>query len=53
MLDSERLNLTFEELLNSKMERKGLSRDEAIKDIFETAAKTNENVDNELGLGGD
>ncbi len=52
-LDNERPNLTFEELINSKMVRKGLSRDEAIKDIFETATKTNENVDKELGLGGD
>ena len=51
-LDSKRPNKTFEELVESKMRRKGMTREEAIRDIFITATKTNENVNNELGLRG-
>ena len=51
-LDSVRPNKTFEELIQSKMERKGMTREEAIQDIYETATKTNETVNKELGLGG-
>ena len=43
----------FEELLKSKIERKGLSREEALKDIFETATKTNTNVNKMFGLDGE
>ena len=51
-LDSKRPNKSFEELVESKMRRKGMTREEAIRDIFITATKTNENVNNELGLRG-
>ena len=50
-LDEERPNKTFEELIESKMKRKGMTREEAIQDILETATKSNANVDKELGLG--
>ena len=40
-------------LIFSKMKRKGMTRDEAIRDIYDTATKTNANVNRELGLGGD
>lgn len=53
MLDSERPNKTFEELIQSKMDRKGMTREEAIQDIYKTATKTNDKVNKELGLGGD
>ena len=49
-LDQERPNKTFEELIKSKMERKGMTREEAIEDIYKTATKTNANVNKELGL---
>ena len=49
-LDRERPSLSFEELLESKMLRKGLTRDEALKDILKTASTSNENVNRELGL---
>lgn len=44
---------TFEELVVSKMERKGMTREEAIQDVYETATKTNADVNRELGIGGD
>ena len=50
-LDEERPNKTFEELIESKMKRKGMTREEAILDILETATKSNVDVDKELGLG--
>lgn len=40
-------------LISTKMKRKGMTRDEAIRDIYDTATKTNTNVNRELGLGGD
>ncbi len=52
-LDKERPNHTFEELVESKMKRKGMTREEAIKDIYTTATKTNKNVNNKFGLGGE
>lgn len=52
-LEAERPNKTFEELVTSKMERKGMTREEAIQDVFDTATKTNSNVNKELGLGGE
>lgn len=50
LLDRERPNKTFEELVKSKMKRKGMTREEAIEDIYKTATKTNKNVNKELGL---
>lgn len=52
-LEIERPNKTFEELIISKMQRKGMTREEAIIDIYETSTKTNENVNRELGIRGD
>lgn len=46
-------NKSFEELLKSKMKRKGLTRERAIQDIYETATKTNEKVNRDLGIGED
>lgn len=53
MLEEKRPNKTFEELVKSKMERKNITREEAVLDIYETATKTNENVNKALGLGGE
>ncbi len=39
-----------EELIESKMKRKGMTREEAIQDILDTATKTNESVNNEFGI---
>lgn len=40
----------FDNLLNDKMNRKNMTRDEAIKDILETSTKTNKNVNRLFGL---
>lgn len=42
--------ISFEELLSDKMKRKHLSRDEAVKDILNTAVKTRRSVNKKLGL---
>lgn len=47
-LDARRPNKAFDELLKGKMERKGLTKEEALKDIIETASKTNKGVDDLL-----
>lgn len=52
-LDKEYPNKTFEELIESKMKRKGMTREEAIQDIYKTATKTNKEINKELGLEGD
>lgn len=52
-LQEEHPNKTFEELVEDKMKRKGMTRDEAIKDVYETSTKTNKNVNKELGIEGD
>lgn len=52
-LETERPNKTFEELVTSKMERKGMTMEEAIQDVFDTATKTNSNENKELGSGGE
>lgn len=52
-LDKEHPNKTFEELVESKMKRKGMTREEAIQDVYDTATKTNADVNKELGLGED
>lgn len=49
-LDEEYPSKSFEELLEDKMRRKGLTREEAILDIYETAVKTNSGVNEALGL---
>lgn len=43
-------NKSFEELVADKMNRKELSRDEAIKDILKTATKTRKSVNKKFGL---
>ena len=43
-------NKDFDDMVKDKMERKGLSREEALKDIIETSGKTNKKVDKSLGL---
>ena len=53
ILETEKLNMTFDELIASKMKRKGLTRKEAQIDILKTTTKTNKNVNKELGLDGD
>lgn len=49
-LDIKYPNKTFEELIVSKMERKKISRQQAIEDIYKTATKTNSEVNKSLGL---
>ena len=39
-----------EELLEHKIQDKGLSREQAIEDIYNTATKTNSSVNKLLGL---
>lgn len=41
---------SFEGLVESKMKRKNMTREEALKDILETASKTNPDVNKEFGL---
>ena len=50
LLDEKRPNKTFEELVASKIERKGMTREEAIKDILKTATTTNKDVNREFGI---
>lgn len=52
-LDREHPQKTFEELIRDKMKRKGMTREEAIQDIYDTATKTNADVDKEFGIGGE
>lgn len=40
----------WEELIKDKMTRKTLTREEAVRDILETASKTNNDVNKEFGL---
>jgi hypothetical protein len=49
-LDKKRPNISFEDLIKSKINRKNMTRDEAIKDILKTALKTNKQVNKSLGL---
>ena len=49
-LDAIRPNPTFEELVESKMRRKKMTREEAIQDIYETAVKSNPEYDKRAGL---
>lgn len=47
---STRPVLSFEELIDRKMMNKHLSYEEAVRDILETASKTNSDVNKEFGL---
>lgn len=49
-LDVSRPNKSFDELLEDKMLRKGLTREEAALDILKTSTKTNKEVNRKLGL---
>lgn len=49
-LDISDPNLSFEELIVSKMQRKHLTKQEAIEDILRTATKTRKTVNKSLGL---
>lgn len=43
-------NLTFEELISRKIQEKSLNREQAIKDVLNTATKTNPKVNKKFGL---
>lgn len=49
-LDAEQPNKTFEELIDSKMLRKGMTYDQAVEDVIATSKKTNRQVNKSLGL---
>lgn len=49
-LDKESPNKSFDELINYKMGKKNITREEAIQDIIKTATKTNKKVNKSLGL---
>jgi len=50
-LNRIRPNVPFEQLLQSKMDRKHMTREEALHDLLRTSGKTNERVNQHL-LGG-
>ena len=52
-LDRTKPNKTFEELIQHKMRSKGLTREEALRDIIKTASKTNAKINKEAGLDGE
>lgn len=49
-LDAIHPNPTFDELVESKMRRKKMTKEEAIQDIYETAVKSNPEYDKRAGL---
>ena len=49
-LDASDTKSSFEKLVVSKMERKGMTRAEAIEDVYNTAVKSNKDVNKELGI---
>jgi phage putative head morphogenesis protein, SPP1 gp7 family len=49
-LDLEHPNISFDKLIESKMTRKNMTREEAVKDVLKTATKTNKEVNKSLGL---
>ena len=51
-LYNEKPNKSFEELVESKMKKKQLTREQAIEDIYKTATKTNEDVNRLFGVEG-
>ena len=52
-LDRKYPNLSFDALVERKMRKKKITREEAIRDVYKTATTTNENVNKEFGIGGD
>ena len=50
ILETEHKNLSFDERILDKMNRKSMTREEAIQDIYETAIKTNKDVNKEIGI---
>ena len=50
MLNKKYPSKSFDELVQDKINRKGLSREQAIEDILKTATKTNADVNKEFGL---
>lgn len=50
LLDSQEPIRSFEELVESKMKRKSLSRDEALADILKTSTKTRKTINEALNL---
>lgn len=49
-LDAGDTKSSFEKLVVSKMERKGMTRTEAIEDVYNTAVKSNKDVNKDLGI---
>ena len=49
-LDREKPMREWESIVADKMRRKGMSRQEAVEDIYRTAIKSNEGVNKKLGL---
>lgn len=43
-------NLSFDELVQNKMKRKNLTKEQAYKDVINTAGKTNKKVNERLNL---
>ena len=50
LLDERYPNPEWEVKIRDKMQRKNMTRDEAIEDIYNTSMKSNEGVNNKLGL---
>ena len=50
-LERERPNKSWEDLIKDKMERKKMTRQQAIEDIYKTAIKSNKKVNAKFGLG--
>lgn len=50
ILDTNCPNKSFDELVTSKMQRKNMTRTEALRDIIKTATETNVIVNEQLGL---
>ncbi|MCM1564914.1 MAG: minor capsid protein [Dehalobacter sp.] len=51
-LDIIKPNLTFEELVQDKIDKKGLTKDQAYYDIINTAGKTNKEVNSKFNIEG-
>ena len=49
-LDEEEKSKPFETLLRDKMERKNMTREQALQDIIDTAPKSRKSVDDKWGL---
>ena len=49
-LETDHPSMTFEEKIAEKMQKKGMTREEAIEDIFYTSGKTNMIVNTILGV---